>query len=90
MVFNIDNEKWTLDLRTKGRVYSGEPENDEKADLTLTITDENFMKLVMGKLGPQQACFTLPCIFNISVLSVPLCKLGCGDLKYFFLVSRRS
>lgn len=56
MVFNIEGEKWTLDLRTgNGKAYKGSPKNDEKPDLTLTITDENFVKLVMGKLGPQQA-----------------------------------
>ena len=55
MVFNIDGEHWTLDLRTgSGKAYKGTPENDEKPELTLTISDENFVKLVMGKLGPQQ------------------------------------
>ena len=55
VVFNIDGEQWTLDLRTgSGKAYKGTPENDEKPDLTLTISDDNFVKLVMGKLGPQQ------------------------------------
>lgn len=49
------SEKQTLDLREgKGKTYSGMPENDEKPDLTVTISDDDFAKLVMGKLGPQQ------------------------------------
>ncbi len=54
VVFDIDGEKWTLDLRPGQRkVSSGAPEG--KPDLTLTISDDNFVKLVMGKMGPQQA-----------------------------------
>eukprot|EP00884_Botryococcus_braunii_P021118 jgi/Botrbrau1/7690/Bobra.0159s0128.1 len=55
IVFDIDGEKFTLDLRPgkKPSVSKGAP--TDKADLTLTISDENFVKLVMGKMGPQQA-----------------------------------
>ena len=54
VVFNIDGEKWTLDLRPGQRkVTKGAPE--DKPDLTLTISDDNFVKLVSGKMGPQQA-----------------------------------
>lgn len=54
VVFNIDGEQWALDLRQgSGSVSKGAPA--EKPDLTLTISDENFVKLVMGKLNPQQA-----------------------------------
>lgn len=53
VVFNIDGEKWTLVLNPGERkVFKGEPEG--KPNLTLTISDENFVKLVMGKMGPQQ------------------------------------
>ena len=53
VVFKIDGEDWTLDLREgKGSLVKGSPE--DQPDLTLTINDENFAKLVMGKLGPQQ------------------------------------
>lgn len=53
MVFKLDGEEWTLDLREgKGALYKGAPE--EAPNLTLTISDENFAKMVMGKLGPQQ------------------------------------
>lgn len=54
-MFDIDGEKQTLDLRGgQGKTYKGKPENEEKPELTLTISDDNFAKLVMGKLGPQQ------------------------------------
>ncbi|KAL4426968.1 hypothetical protein ABPG77_009529 [Micractinium sp. CCAP 211/92] len=54
VVFVIDGVEWTLDLREgQGTLSKGPP--PEKADITLTINDDNFAKLVMGKLGPQQA-----------------------------------
>jgi putative sterol carrier protein len=54
VVFNIDGDNWALDLREgSGSVKQGAP--DDKPDLTLTISDENFVKMVMGKLSPQQA-----------------------------------
>ncbi|DBB06671.1 TPA: hypothetical protein ACH3X1_012181 [Trebouxia sp. C0004] len=54
VLFKIDDEEWTLDLRSgKGKVSKGGAGSD-KPDLTLTISDENFVKLVMGKMGPQQ------------------------------------
>ena len=55
VLFKIDGDEWALDLRSgKGKLSKGSPEGDTKPDLTLTISDENFAKLVMGKLGPQQ------------------------------------
>ena len=56
VVFKIDGAQWTLDLRpdSKPSVEEGPPPADVKPDLTLTISDDNFGKLVMGKLGPQQ------------------------------------
>ena len=57
-MFDIDGEKWTLDLTPGSRsVKKGAPEG--KPDLTLTISDENFVKLVMGKMGPQQVTFKI-------------------------------
>lgn len=54
MVFIIDGEKWTLDLRPgKGTLTKGESE--DKADISLTMTDATFVSLVMGKIGSQQA-----------------------------------
>ena len=76
VVFDIDGEKWTLDLRPGQRkVTKGAPEG--KPDLTLTISDDNFVKLVSGKIGPQQArarsnpsCALVQGIFD----------LGCGKM----------
>ena len=52
-MFKVDDDDWTLDLREgKGSVAKGVPA--DKPDLTLTINDENFAKMVMGKLNPQQ------------------------------------
>jgi hypothetical protein len=42
--------------KKKSRVQEGAP--DEAADLTLTIKDDDFVKLVAGKLNPQQAFLT--------------------------------
>ena len=54
VLFKIDDAEWTLDLRSgKGKVSKGGAGSD-KPDLTLTISDDNFVKLVMGKMGPQQ------------------------------------
>lgn len=55
VVFNIDGEEWSLDLREgKGNLARGAIDVVD-ADLTLTANDANFAALVMGKLGPQQA-----------------------------------
>lgn len=55
--FNIDNDKWTVNLRDPEAtsVVSGPVPKGESPDLVLTISDANFAKLVAGKLGPQQA-----------------------------------
>jgi len=72
VVFKIDGAEWTLDLRVAeegaaaaspsaaagGRVREGPPAEGEAADLTLTIKDDDFVKLVAGKLNPQQAFLT--------------------------------
>jgi len=58
IVFNIDGQEWTLDMRVDApdggsRLVKGPP--SEKPDLTVTVNDANFAQLVMGKLNPQQA-----------------------------------
>lgn len=53
--FNITDPetKWVVDLKSgNGRVYRGEA---ERANLTISVTDDNFSKLAEGKLNPQQA-----------------------------------
>lgn len=55
IVFCIGDETWTLDLTDgAGKLSEGGLEGG-KPDLTLTVTPENFAKLVAGKLNPQQA-----------------------------------
>jgi hypothetical protein len=71
-VFNIDGEQWALDLRQgSGSVSKGAPA--EKPDLTLTISDENFVKLVMGKLNPQQV--GRPMCMYLSGLQLVVCRV---------------
>ena len=80
MVFDIDGEKQTLDLRGgQGKTYKGKPENDEKPELTLTINDDN-LKLVMGKLGPQQvSCLILPAHAEEHLICQPISCALCLD-----------
>lgn len=54
VVFDIDGEHWSLDLR-EGEGALSKGKHADKPDLTLTMTDTNFVQLVMGKLNPQQA-----------------------------------
>ena len=66
VLFKIDGSEWTLDLRQDSTpsVAEGGPPADVKPDLTLTISDDNFAKLVAGKLGPQQVGTHRPCRTN--------------------------
>lgn len=84
MVFDIDGEKQTLDLRGgQGKTYKGKPENDEKPELTLTISDDNFAKLVMGKLGPQQVyCLMIPAQAEERLMRHPIQKRILYKYKY--------
>lgn len=48
---------WTLDLTaSEGQVTAGSA--DGKASCTVTMSDENFIKLVSGQLNPQMAFMT--------------------------------
>ncbi|RXN28617.1 peroxisomal multifunctional enzyme type 2 [Labeo rohita] len=45
---------WTIDLKTgRGSLHKGAT----KSDVTFTISDEDFMEVVMGRLNPQKAFF---------------------------------
>ena len=44
-------ESWYIDLKDKGEVVKGQP---KKADVTLSLSDQNFGKLVTGKAQAQQ------------------------------------
>jgi 3-hydroxyacyl-CoA dehydrogenase/3a,7a,12a-trihydroxy-5b-cholest-24-enoyl-CoA hydratase len=47
--------KYTVDLKNgEGSIYEGEPKSD-KPGATLTISDDDMVGLVTGKLNPQQA-----------------------------------
>lgn len=56
MVFKIDDSTWVLDLKEGGvgELYEGPVKGDESPDLTLTISDTDFVRLVMGKISAQQ------------------------------------
>ncbi|XP_062854978.1 peroxisomal multifunctional enzyme type 2 [Trichomycterus rosablanca] len=48
--------QWTIDLKTeKGALHKGP--HSGKADVTFTVSDEDFMDVVTGKLNPQKAFF---------------------------------
>ncbi|XP_040898665.1 peroxisomal multifunctional enzyme type 2 [Toxotes jaculatrix] len=49
--------QWTIDLKNgSGSLHKG-PYNG-KADVTFTVSDEDFMEVVQGKLNPQKAFFS--------------------------------
>ncbi|XP_053330090.1 peroxisomal multifunctional enzyme type 2 [Spea bombifrons] len=48
--------EWTIDLKNgSGEVYRGKVRG--RADTTFTLSDQDFMELVLGKLNPQKAFF---------------------------------
>ncbi|XP_034759301.2 peroxisomal multifunctional enzyme type 2 isoform X1 [Acipenser ruthenus] len=48
--------QWTIDLKNgSGLLYKGAPQ--AKADVTFSLSDEDFMEVVLGKLNPQKAFF---------------------------------
>ncbi|KAF5832380.1 SCP2 sterol-binding domain-containing protein [Dunaliella salina] len=57
IVFIIDGVTYTLESRPgkEPALKQGTPEEDEKPDLTLTMSDAVFAQLVSGKLNPQTA-----------------------------------
>ena len=57
--FNLKNkagetEQWYLDLKETGTVGKGAAPEGKKADVTLTLPDEDFGKLVVGKANAQK------------------------------------
>jgi len=46
-------ESWYIDLKEKGEVAKGEAPAGKKANVTLSLSDENFAKLVSGKAKAQ-------------------------------------
>lgn len=49
--------QWTIDLKSgSGSLHKGPYSG--KADVTITVSDEDFMEVVQGKLNPQKAFFS--------------------------------
>lgn len=51
--FNVEGESFTVDLKNGGGSVSAGAA--AKADMTMTVSDENLVKLAAGKLNAQQA-----------------------------------
>ncbi|KAM7415977.1 hypothetical protein PAMA_018174 [Pampus argenteus] len=49
--------QWTIDLKNGGGSLHEGPYSG-KADVTFTVSDEDFMEVVQGKLNPQKAFFS--------------------------------
>ncbi|KAF2897650.1 hypothetical protein ILUMI_08517 [Ignelater luminosus] len=47
-------KEWTMDLKS-AKIYEGSPQGDCKPNTTITVSDEDFIQMAMGKLNPQQA-----------------------------------
>lgn len=46
---------WTADTKNDVAVYNSEPRNNAKPDCTVTVDDDDFVKIMVGKLNPQRA-----------------------------------
>lgn len=46
---------WTADTKHDLAVYNSEPRNNIKPDCTVTVDDDDFVKIMVGKLNPQRA-----------------------------------
>ncbi|MCJ1238386.1 hypothetical protein MMC14_006375 [Varicellaria rhodocarpa] len=49
-----ETSSWHIDLKEKGEVAQGEAPSGKKADVTLSLSDEDFGKLVLGKTQAQR------------------------------------
>mmetsp|Transcript_49096 Transcript_49096/g.59482 ORF Transcript_49096/g.59482 Transcript_49096/m.59482 type:complete len:120 (+) Transcript_49096:125-484(+) len=55
VVFTIDGEKYSLDLKSSDCTVAKGDDGMPKPDLYVTISEKDFMKLIDGSLNPQQA-----------------------------------
>ncbi|KAG8533784.1 uncharacterized protein KY384_001525 [Bacidia gigantensis] len=49
-----DTDSWHIDLKKEGKVGKGEAPDGEKADVIMTLSDEDFGKLATGKTQAQR------------------------------------
>ncbi|KAK9479094.1 SCP2 sterol-binding domain-containing protein [Lipomyces japonicus] len=47
-------ESWFIDLKSSGDVGKGLAPEGKKADVTLALSDDNFQKLIDGKINAQK------------------------------------
>lgn len=47
-------DSWYIDLKEKGEVAKGEAPSGKKADVTLSLSEDDFAKLVSGKTQAQR------------------------------------
>lgn len=51
--------EWTVDLKNApGMVFQGLPKNKNKPNVTITVSDQDFMDLASGQINAQQAFFS--------------------------------
>lgn len=46
---------WTADTKNDVATYNSEPRNNAKPDCVVTVDDDDFVKIMVGKLNPQRA-----------------------------------
>lgn len=65
-----------IDLKNgSGTLYQGPAHG--KADTTFTMSDEDFMEVVLGKINPQKVCYYWDIAINVLLLSTDSpCNLG--------------
>jgi putative sterol carrier protein len=57
IVYDLGGKKFTVDLKTgSGAVKDGAPSGS--SDVTISVSEDDFLQLANGKLNPQQVCET--------------------------------
>ncbi|KAJ6192904.1 SCP2 sterol-binding domain-containing protein [Bipolaris maydis] len=89
--FNLKNKageqkQWYLDLKESGTVGEGAAPSGKKADVTLTLPEEEFGKLVLGKANAQKLFISGKLkvkgnVMKATKLEAVLKKANVGDAK---------
>ena len=89
--FNLKNkagetQQWYLDLKETGTVGKGAAPEGKKADVTLTLPDEDFAKLVAGQANAQKMFMggklkVKGNVMKATKLETVLKKVNVGDAK---------